>query len=209
MVHPKLRASSLAGIVALSGLCLATPVLATDYSDPTWPCVQRKVGQLSVGLMWAGPVPEATPEGLAEDVQHLADTLAVRRIAPQDLAPEIAAFAERHDGSPEALGLVFERVFERLSRRRDRIMHGIEEFSLSQIALSEKIEAARGEMSAQMALEDPDFDKVDALEEQLDWDQLIYSDRQQNITYLCETPTLLEKRLYAIAQLLQAEMRQD
>ena len=72
-----------------------------------------------------------------------------------------------------------------------------------QIALSEKIDAGRAEMDAQMAKDDPDFDRVDALEEQVDWDQRIFSDRQQTITYLCETPTLLEKRLYAISQMLQ------
>ena len=46
-------------------------------------------------------------------------------------------------------------------------------------------------------------DRVDALEEQVDWDQRIFTDRQKTITYLCETPTLLEKRLYAISQMLQ------
>ncbi len=54
-----------------------------------------------------------------------------------------------------------------------------------------------------MAEEDPDYDRVDALEEQLDWDQRIYNDRQRSITYLCETPTLLERRLFVIAQMLQ------
>ena len=80
---------------------------------------------------------------------------------------------------------------------------GIGEFSLGQIALSEKIDSARAEMDSQMAQAEPDFDRVDALEEQVDWDQRIFTDRQKTITYLCETPTLLEKRLYAISQMLQ------
>lgn len=54
-----------------------------------------------------------------------------------------------------------------------------------------------------MAQAEPDYDRVDALEEQVDWDQRIFTDRQKTITYLCETPTLLEKRLYAISQMLQ------
>lgn len=199
MVHARL--------LVLVGLCFATPALAADFSDPTWPCVQRKVGQLSVGLMWAHPVPDSLPDAIKPDVQTLADTLAVRRIELETLRPDIAAFGAQVDGDPGALGLVFKQVFDRLSRRRGRIIHGIEEFSLSQIGLSEKIEAARSEMQTQLANEEPDFDRVDALEEQLDWDQLIYSDRQKNITYLCETPTLLEKRLFAIAQMLQAEVK--
>ena len=50
--------------------------------------------------------------------------------------------------------------------------------------------------------EDPDFDRMDALEEKLEWDQLIYSDRSQSITYLCETPQLIERRLFTIARML-------
>ena len=101
------------------------------------------------------------------------------------------------------MGAVFAEVFDTLASRRTRIIDGIGDFSLGQIALSEKIDAGRAEMDAQMAKDDPDFDRVDALEEQVDWDQRIFSDRQQTITYLCETPTLLEKRLYAISQMLQ------
>ena len=53
-----------------------------------------------------------------------------------------------------------------------------------------------------MAAEAPDFDRVDQLEEQIDWDERIYHDRARSLTYVCETPVLLEKRAYAIAQIL-------
>ena len=101
------------------------------------------------------------------------------------------------------LGLVFDRVFTGLSKRRTRIISGIGEFSLGQIDLAEQIDRVRAEMDAALAAEPPDYDKVDQLEEQLDWDQLIYSDRQRSITYLCETPQIIERRLFAIAQMLQ------
>ena len=87
--------------------------------------------------------------------------------------------------------------------RRGRIINGIGAFSLGQIELSKRVDATRAQMDALMAQDAPDYDKVDALEEQLDWDERIFIDRQQSITYLCETPVLLEKRLFAISQLLQ------
>ena len=59
-------------------------------------------------------------------------------------------------------------------------------------------------MTELMAAEKPDFDKVDALEAQADWDERIYTDRAKSLTYVCETPVLLEKRIYAIAQMLLA-----
>ncbi|MEO0362746.1 MAG: hypothetical protein AAF322_16620, partial [Pseudomonadota bacterium] len=101
------------------------------------------------------------------------------------------------------LGQVFALVFERLSKRRTRIMKGIERFSLSQIALAESIDAARAEMEAALAADAPDYDRIDALEEKLDWDQVIYTDRQRSITYLCETPTIIERRLFAVGRMLQ------
>lgn len=188
------------------GLALAiiwTPGLAADFSDPTWPCIQRKVERLSAGLMWPAAIEEIELDNdTAPAAANLADRLALRRIEIEELRQPVDTFASDYDADLTIMGNVFEQVFASLSNRRDRIIDGIEKFSLSQIALAEKIELARVEMANLLAAEEPDYDKVDALEEQLDWDQTIYSDRQKSITYLCETPVLLEKRLYAIAQLL-------
>jgi hypothetical protein len=188
----------------------AQGVAAADYSDPTWPCIQRKVETLSLGLMWPHAIdPEAVPEegALAADVDELASYLSLRRVEVESVQPRVDAFAEKYNGDPAALGQVFATVFDRLDTRRGRIIDGIESFSLSQIALSEKIDAAREEMDAALEADAPDYDRIDALEEQLDWDQVIYTDRQRNITYLCETPTLLERRLFSIAQMLGQAVR--
>lgn len=196
------------GLQALVFLSLATPVAAADFADPTWPCIQRKVARLSVGLMWPVPIdPEFEPSAeLRPEIDALAESLSLRRIDLTELEPDVAAFAQSVDGDPQLLGLVFAEVFNALSNRRTRIIEGIEDFSLGQIALSEKIDMARVEMDAIMAKAEPDFDRVDQLEEQLDWDQVIYSDRQKSITYLCETPVLLEKRLFEVARMLQMNL---
>ncbi|PKQ14090.1 MAG: hypothetical protein CVT70_01135 [Alphaproteobacteria bacterium HGW-Alphaproteobacteria-1] len=195
--------------LALAGTVASGPVLAADFSDPTWPCIQRKVGALSVGLMWPHPIPAgATGDAaLAHEIDELAARLALRRLDPDALRPEIAAFAARHDGSPEILGRVFAQAFDTLSTRRAQVIKGIETFSLRQIALAERVKTARAEMTGLMAADSPDFDRIDALEEQIDWDQTIYSDRQTTITYLCETPVLIEQRLFALAQILQDGIR--
>lgn len=191
----------------LIGVWAAAPAWSADFSDPTWPCVQRKIENLSMGLMWPHPV--ALDTAVASDVLELSETLALRRVALEDAAAAVEAFAARHDGDPEVLGQVFARVFAALSTRRARIIQGIGEFSLGQIALAKKIDATRQEMDRLMAADAPDYDKVDKLEEQLDWDQVIFSDRQRSITYLCETPVLLEQRLFGIAQMMQAVLRDD
>lgn len=198
----------IAMLVAL--IALGPPVQAADFSDPTWPCVQRKVETLSLGLMWPYPVdPETEPasDEMRADIAELTSYLSLRRVELESLQPRVDAFADAYDGDPEALGMVFASVFDTLSTRRGRIISGIGKFSLNQIALAEQIDTVRAEMNTLMAADEPDFDKVDLLEEQLDWDQVIYTDRQRNIAYLCETPTLLERRLFSIAQMLQQSVR--
>lgn len=204
-----MRGQFLSFFLAASAMLCAPIAQAADFSDPTWPCVQRKVGRLSVGLMWQTPIAEkwSADANSQASAAELADTLALRRVDLNSIEPKIVEFADMHQGDADALGQVFELVFNRLSTRRTRIIDGIGKFSLSQIALAEKIDGMRMDMTA--ALGQDDFDKVDSIEAQLDWDQVIYSDRQQSITYLCETPTLLEKRLFSVAQMLQQQIRSE
>jgi hypothetical protein len=178
---------------------------AASFNDPTWPCVQRKVERLSEGLMWPSPIKPLSEFSAdqAQAIKKIADLLALRRYEVADLEPQVAVFARAHDQDPAILGAVFGQTFKTLSTRRTKVIKGIGRFSLGQIALAEAIDATRVAMDQEMTKQTPDYDKVDALEEKLDWDQLIYTDRQQSITYLCETPVLLEKRLFAIAQMLQ------
>ena len=190
-------------IMTLAWLGTVGPGLAADFSDPTWPCIQRKVENLSLGLMWPHQIVESGPTENSADIEKIAGLLALRRVELEDLQPQVAELAVRHDGDPDILGLVFQRVFDFLSKRRKRIIAGIGEFSLNQIDMAEKIDLARVEMEQASSADPLDYDRIDALEEQLDWDQLIYTDRQRSITYLCETPQILERRLFAISQMLQ------
>lgn len=182
----------------------AVPTMSATFNDPAWPCLQRKVENLSIGLMWPEPLDTETPqESLPDAAAELAETLALRRISVEEAEDLVTRFVETHPGADKQLyGRIFMRVFERLNRDRKRIISGIGTYSKKQIALAEKIDATRVRMDELMAVSAPDFDAVDKLEEQLDWDERIYHDRARSLTYVCETPVLLEKRLYAIAKLL-------
>ena len=192
-------------IVAFAALIpMQMPVLAATYSDPSWPCIQRKVEDLSLGIMWPHPISEQQiAEGLQPAVRDLAAKLSLRRISLEEAKPIVAEFVETHPATDlDVLGHVFKMVFDRLSADRRKIIAGIEKYSFKQIALSKDIDKTRSDMAALMEASEPDYDKVDRLEEKLDWDERVYRDRAQSLTYVCETPILLEKRLYAIAQML-------
>lgn len=194
-------------IAVLLAALAAAPAISADFTDPTWPCVQRKVERLSPGLMWPHPVEEVEldPQTKAA-VDDLVARLVLRRLDLAEVAPDLTRFVAAQGKDPAVLGQVFQKAFDKLARRRTTIIGGIEDYSLSQIALSERIEQTRTKMDELMSLETPDFDQVDALEEQLDWDERIYTDRSQSLSYVCETPVLLEQRIFAIAHMLLAEI---
>ena len=83
-------------------------------------------------------------------------------------------------------------------------------FSEKQRALSEQIDAKRQRLAEmEETVADDDFDTLDAIEalqDEIFWDTRIYQDRQRSITYICESPVLLEKRAFAVAQRIMAEL---
>lgn len=185
-------------------VCLCGPGAARDFSDPTWPCIQRKAEHLSVGVMW--PLPLQPNVTLAEKAEHLADQLTLRRITAEEAQRLIDAFAANTPDADTGLyGAIFERAFKKMDQERTRLIRGIERYSLAQIALSDQIETLRTDMNALMQHTAPDYDRIDSLEETLDWNERIFKDRASALTYVCESPILLEKRIYTIAQALLAK----
>ncbi|MBP2233932.1 hypothetical protein J2Z31_000422 [Sinorhizobium kostiense] len=177
---------------------------AADFSDPEWPCIQRKVENLSASLIWPAPITGAQLTPAARD---LAATLSLRRVSLEEAELHVRDFVEKSapvDG--QLLGNIFLAVFDNIADTRKRLIAGIARYSRKQIALSSRIEGSRTEMARLEGEKDPDYDRIDKLEEQIDWDERIYRDRAQALTYVCETPVLLEKRLYAIGQILLKHM---
>ncbi|WP_245866428.1 hypothetical protein [Oceaniglobus roseus] len=193
----------------LLALSLAGPLQAADYSDPEWPCLQRRVDSLSLGVMWPRPVPERDLDpALAAAAGDLVGRLELRRIPVEETPQLIADFVAAHpDLTGDDMSLVFADLFTRMNRDRSKLIKGITRYSLSQAKLAERIDETRVAMDAAMAKvgkTDADFDAIDKMEEQIAWDERIYQDRKQSLTYVCETPVLIEKRLFAIAREMDA-----
>ena len=185
--------------IALAML-VATPAHAAQGDDPDWPCVQRRVDQLSLAVMWPHPVPEDA-DTLPSEHQDLAEAMALRRVSVEEVGQLVNELAAQHDelGADE-YGRIFVEAFERMDRRRTDIIRGIVQYARGQAELSEEIDALREEMKALQAAEEPDYDRMDEVEAELDWRERVFDDRNAALTYVCESPVLLERRAYAIAQ---------
>ncbi|MEF9601035.1 hypothetical protein O4J55_01415 [Paracoccus sp. PXZ] len=189
-------------------LCLAaTAVQAETGSDPDWPCVQRKQPHLSLGQMWSGPEPDEAARDLARtpEIAALADRLEQRRLPLPEAEAEIAEFAKSADN--QKLTALMVAIFDRIEPHRAALIAGIARYGHKQVDLAQRIEDHRAKMEQMQKAEAPDFDAIDAEEERLDWDMRIFQDRQQALTYVCETPVILEQRVFALARAIAAGLQ--
>jgi hypothetical protein len=63
----------------------------------------------------------------------------------------------------------------------------------------EALNAAQSEAGA-------DQQKIADLSNRVQWDTRVFEDRRRALTYVCETPVLIEQRLGALARTIAAEM---
>ena len=47
---------------------------------------------------------------------------------------------------------------------------------------------------------DADIAKMQELTDRLNWETRIFEERVQSLTFVCEVPTLIEQRLYALSK---------
>ena len=198
--------------IAVLLAALTVPAGAAEGSDPDWPCIQRKQPRLSPGAMWAGPPLPEEPGAWKADagVAALVPVLAVRRTAMEEAEALIARFAEGlGDDRNARLALLFAGVFERIDRERREIIAGIGRYAAKQRGLAEALDTTRDQVAALAAVENPghdDLDRLEELEDRLAWDTRIYQERAQALTYVCESPVLLEQRAFALARAIMAHL---
>jgi hypothetical protein len=178
-----------------------------------WPCVQRKVVRLSPATVWTGPAIDGLDGEWSKDesLQDLARALASRRTAIEDAGKLIAAFSASQDagGKQRRLTVLFAATFSEIDKLRAEILHGIERYTRNQRKLAHKIEEEQAEirqLQQGKAQSDADKKAQQEKEDQMSWDRRIHKERENSVRYVCESPAILEQRLYQLAQEIQKQM---
>jgi hypothetical protein len=200
----------------LAGFCvviaIAGPVDRSHAADPRypdWPCAQAKVPEISVAAVWAGPTLGDAVSKWKDDakVSALVPRLAARRTPLEEAQKEIAEFlAGPAPAKSERGKLLFGGLFDTLNAQRSSVMAGLERVTRKQREAAEKI---RSDTVALQQLQDAptkDQAKIDELGNQLVWETRIFEDRRQVIKFVCEVPTAIDQRLFALARDIQQEM---
>lgn len=192
--------------IAFALMLAAAPVWAATGTDPDWPCIQRKQPHLSLGQVWTGPVPDDRVADLARDpkIEALAARLEQRRLPLEEAEAAIAEFAKDTDDAH--LTALMVAIMDKIEPDRAALIAGIARYGHSQVDLARRIEERRARMVEMEQADPPDFDAIDAAEEALDWDQRVFTERQQSLTYVCETPVILEQRAFALGRAIAGHL---
>lgn len=195
---------ALAGMLLLPGAAYAQP-----KADPDWPCVQRKNPTIDLNAVWSGPDPSGAGTWSEDpDASTLAYRLASRRTEISELPGLIDAFAK--EAGPEAktrLLKVMAGTLEIINTERDRLMHGIERYARGQRMLAEKVREESEKLSAAKdSPEAAETAQTKQLTEALTWDSRIFEERARSLSYVCETPVLMEQRAFEIGRLIQEKI---
>jgi hypothetical protein len=179
-------------------LCFAPSALAAE-SD--WPCIQRKVPELSLAAIWNGPELGDAASSWSGDqaIKALIPRLAQRRTPLEEAGGLIADFAAKAS-KKQTLGL-FAGLFETLNGERKRVLEGIERYGKKQKELAERIRKAQDELPK---WQDDSSGKYEELQDQIAWDTRIFEERRQSLTFVCEVPILIERRAFDLAHRIAA-----
>ena len=202
-----------------SGLCLLGLCLSHGHAaaqeDPDWPCIQRKVPHLSIAQLWAGPpVPEDASWRDDPELARLVSVVSARRTDLDEVRSLLAGLGPAEgQGRDQRLLALFAGVFEAIDRERARVIEGIARFARKQRGLAEQIDARGAALGAAEAAAAPDdhdaADRIEEMRDELDWDIRIFQDRQRSLSSVCESPVILERRAFAVAQMIQAELGRE
>jgi hypothetical protein len=195
--------------MALMFAALAPAAVSAAGGTPDWPCVQRKVADVSAGQIWQkGEISQAAKD-LARDkrILEVVDVIAARRTPLEEAEKRIAEFAAAA-GAERNLKLqaLFVALLDRMNGERGQVISGIERYGRHQIELAERL---RGEQAALDKLRaDPNADQsaLQDAQDQLLWDARIFDDRKASLMTVCEVPVLIEQRLGAVTRLIEKAM---
>ena len=182
---------------------------AADPRYPDWPCVQAKVPEISLAAVWAGPPLEDATDKWKNDakVSALVAKLAARKTPLEEAKQAITEFLSGSAAEKAATGkLLFAGLFETLNAQRNSVLNGLERMTRKQREAADNIRADTLALQALQGASPPDQSRIDESSNQLIWETRIFEDRRRVIGFVCEVPTAIDQRLFALARVIQQEM---
>jgi hypothetical protein len=173
-------------------------------TDPDWPCIQRKVPQLSLGQIWNGPELPPAAKDFSKDpaVSALVEEVSARRVPIAEAQKKIKDFAASLPAEQLApkMAMLVQGMFDHMDTERSHVISGISRYARKQLEMAAALRKAASDVDALRAKPDADPDEIERRTEQLTFATRIFNERVQSLTYVCEVPTIIEQRLYQLSK---------
>ena len=198
--------------LAVAALAFAVSTVAAYAADPrypNWPCAQAKVPEISLAAVWAGPALDDAETKWKDDskVSALVSKLAARKTPLDEAEKSVKEFLAGSAADKTANAkLLFAGLFDTLNAQRSQVMSGLERVSHKQREAADKIREETIQLQALQDATPRDDAKVDAMSNQLIWETRIFEDRRKVVRFVCEVPTTIDQRLFALGRVIQQEM---
>ena len=194
----------LCAMTASAGICAAA-----DPRYPDWPCAQAKVPEISLAAVWAGPPLDDVADKWKNDakVSALVAKLAARRTPLEEAQKAIVEYLAGAAADKTTNGkLLFAGLFDSLNAQRSSVLGGLERVTRRQREAAEKIRADTLALQALQDASPPDQARIEELGNQLVWETRIFEDRHRVVKFVCEVPTAIDQRLFALGRTIQQEL---
>lgn len=208
-----MRRAAIALVMALAccaGASAQTAQQARQRQTPDWPCRAIKVAEVSLPAVWSGPPIDALKRAAWRDdpvLGNLIEKLALRRTPMEEAEAAIRAFAAQAGADKSGkLVALFAGLFEAMASERGQVIAGLDRFGRRQKELADQIRAETAQMRAAQDDSATSPDTIQELVNRLTWDMRIFEDKRKSVTYVCETPVLIEQRLFALGRVIQGLM---
>ena len=136
----------------------------------------------------------------------LVPKLAARRTPLEDAQKAITEFLGSSADKATAGKLLFTGLFDTLNAQRSSVLNGLERITRKQRTAAEKIQADAVAMQALQGSSTPDQSKIEEFGNRLVWQTRIFEERQRVVKFVCEVPTAIDQRLFALGRVIQQEM---
>jgi hypothetical protein len=200
-------------VLALMAMLAIIPAALAQQDAPQqnqdWPCRQILVERISMAAVWSGPPADNVAWRSDPAVATLVGKLAARRTDVKDAERLIEDFAKTQGANKgDKLTAVFAGLFETLNAERTQVIEGLLRFGAKQRELAAKIraESPRVQQMDNVPAPSQGEQAADASARQLEWDMRLFDERRQSIAFACESPTLIEQRLFALARIIQRNL---
>jgi len=186
----------------------STMAHAADPRYPDWPCTQAKVPEISLAAVWAGPPLDDVTGKWKDDAKigALVAKLAARRTPLEDAQKAITDYLNGASDKTSSGKLLFAGLFDTLNAQRAQVMNGLERVTRKQREAADKIRSDTLALQALQGEAQRDQAKIDELGNQLVWQTRIFEDRRGVIKFVCEVPTAIDQRLFALGRTIQQEI---